>query len=400
MDNFISFNLFNFKSIKSKFIIFIAIICFLVFPDKTFAKEINVSGIYGLVKCTEIAHSSGTQESDFVDCAYVQSNSITGDSTTYTILNKAVRDFSGDYINYNVASRLFLFGSYNFKKDNYYTLNYTFNTGSYVSNFVDLTNISNVKYSYFNSTDYIENQGLKDLSYSQSFDYSTFTGYISITFKATENTSSYRFIIDRLPLFRNTSFDNNQGVRVYLLNALEEEDNTSALLGQITNQNNTMINQNQQIINGQSQGNQKLDDIFNTITDDTPVSDKELNDFFDGIGANFATDTPISDLILMPFTLLEAYSNGISSSCSNFSLGSLFGTELVMPCIDLESIVGSNLWTLIDTLISIFMFYNIAMLCVSIFESITSLDDSFQLLYTPQHGDMSRVGIGHSRGLY
>ena len=399
MDNFIFINLFNTKIFKSKFIIFIAIICFLVFPNDTFAKEITATGSYGLTMCTEVVTGAGS--SQYVDCSYQTSQQINNESTTYTILPKAVESFDGSTLNYYVANRLWFFVYYDFKKNNYYTLNFSFNNGSYIyNNMSSYNSFSDLTYGYFSNNDYIQNDGLSLTGYSVNYNSSTYDGTISITFKATESTSSYRFWIDGFPLLRNKSFTNNQGYRVYLLSAYEEQNNDTALLQQITNQNNTLINQNQQIINGQSQGNQKLDDIFNTINDDTPISDKELDDFFDGIGANFATDTPISDLILMPFTLLEAYSNGISSSCSNFSFGSLFGTELVMPCIDLESIVGSNLWTLIDTLISIFMFYNIAMLCVSIFESITSLDDSFQLLYTPQHGDMSRVGISHSRGLY
>lgn len=399
MDNSNIFNLFHIKISKSKLIVFIAIICFLVFPDKTFAKEINVTGSYGLTMCTEVVTGAGS--SQYVDCSYQTSQQINNESTTYTILPKAVESFDGSTQNYYVANRLWFFAYFDFKKDNYYTLNFSFNNGSYIyNNLTSYNKFSDLTYGYFSNNDYVQNSGLTLTGYSVDYNSSDYIGTISITFKATENTSSYRFWIDGSPLLRNKSFSNNQGYRVYLLSAFEEQNNDSALLQQITNQNNTMINQNQQIINGQSQGNQKLEDIFNSITDDTPISDEELDGFFDGIGANFATDTPISDLILMPFTLLEAYSNGISSSCSNFSLGSLFGTELVMPCVDLESIVGSTLWSLIDTLISIFMFYNIAMLCVSIFESITSLDDSFQLLYTPQHGDMSRVGIGHSRGLY
>lgn len=399
MDYFNNISLFNIKSSKSKLIIFISIICFLVFPDNTFAKEINPNGYYGATICTEIV--TGVGQSQFVDCAYQNSNIVQGDSTSYTFLPKATESFDGSTQNYYVANRIWLFAYYEFKKGNYYTLNFAFDNGSYIlNNLTNYNNFSDLTYGYFYNNDYVQADGLTLTSYAINYDVSNYNGNITITFLATENTSSYRFLIDGLPLLRNRSFDYGQGFRVYLLSAFEEENNDSALLQQITNQNNTMINQNQQIISGQSQGNQKLEDIFNSITDDEPISDDELDGFFDGIGANFTTDTPISDLILMPFTLLEAYSNGISGTCSQFSLGSLFGSELVMPCVDLESLLGSNLWGLIDGLISIFMFYNIAMLVISIFDSVTSLDDTFQLLYTPQHGDMSRVGRGHSRGLY
>ena len=305
-----------------KFLFLIPILLLILFPKQTFAKEINVTGMYGVVKCTEVFHTSGTQESQFVDCAYVQSNNITGDSTTYTILNKAVSDFTGQYYNYNVASRIFLFAFYDFKKGNYYTLNFTYNTGSFITNDLVLTSSANVKYSYMGSSDYVENQGLNDFSYSQSFDYSTFTGYISITFKASENTSSYRFVIDRLPLFRNTSFENNQGVRVYLLNALEEEDNTSALLGQITNQNNTMINQNQQIIN-----NGTITNDF--LTDDTPP-ESDISSL--GNVQGLLPPGPVDSLLNIPFKFLSVIVSSLGDICTSMSMNWVFDKTLTLPC--------------------------------------------------------------------
>ena len=124
------------------------------------------------------------------------------------------------------------------------------------------------------------------------------------------------------------------------------------------------------IIENQDENTDKItdsiDDLKDNLLDDEPVEQSVIDDFLDGIGLNL-DDTPISDLLLMPLNLIQAYYDGMSDTCSNFNLGSLFGTELFMPCIDLESILGSNLWTLIDTIISIFLFYNIAMLYVFLF---------------------------------
>lgn len=309
-----------------KLFFLLPIFLLILFPEQSFAKEIDVNGYYGVVKCTEIFHTSGQYDSDYVDCAYVQSNTISGDSTTYTMLEKAVSDFTGQYYNYSIVSRVFLFGYFDFKKDNYYTLNFTYNTGSFVTNDLVLTSLSDLKYSYMGSTDYVENQGLKELSYSQSFDYSTFTGYISITFKATENTSSYRFIVDKLPLFRNTSFEYNQGVRVYLLNALEEEDNTSALLGQITNQNNTMINQNQQIINN---GNQLNDNLTN---DNIEGATDSAGSFFDNFTDN--DNGGISGIVTAPLVAINAMLNG---TCSPLTT-TFKGKEISLQC-------GTQLWS-------------------------------------------------------
>ena len=397
MDYFNNINLFNNRIFQSKFITFI-LIMFLVLTYGLIdvnAKEINPNGYYGATMCTEVVTGAG--QSNYVDCSYQNSQIVQGESTTYTMLPKAVESFDGSTQNYYVVNRLWFFAYYEFKKGNYYTLNFSFDNGSYMlNNLTNYSNFSDLTYGYFHNNDYIQDDGLTLTGYSINYNSSEYKGTISITFKATEDTSSYRFWIDGLPLLRNRSFDYSQGYRVYLLSAFEEENNDSALLQQITNQNNTIINQNQQQINQQQQTNDKLDKFF----DDEPLSDEVIDEFFDGIGANFTTDTPISDLLLMPLTILEAYSNGISSSCSSFNLGSLFGTELIMPCIDLKSILGSSLWSLIDTIISLFMFYNIAMLVVSIFDSVTSLEDSFQLLYSPRHTNLTRVSRGENGGLY
>lgn len=174
--------------------------------------------------------------------------------------------------------------------------------------------------------------------------------------------------------------------------------NTGSTTGDIINNStNTIINNN----------NTNTDKIINTqkelndfILNDDEVDRSEVDNFFSGINSMIEETNPVSDLLLMPITLLNAYNNGISSSCSPINLGNLLGTDLIMPCIDIERYLGSNLFSLIDILFSIFLFYEIGMLCVSIFESITTLDDGFQLLYSPKHGDLSRVGRGHSRGLY
>lgn len=135
-------------------------------------------------------------------------------------------------------------------------------------------------------------------------------------------------------------------------------------------------NGNQAIADGQQQTNQNLQDINNSITDDTGVSDNEISDIFQDL--DISSDTPISDLLTMPITLVQAYLDGFGGSCSSINLGSLYGTNLIIPCIDLESKLGSGLWTLIDVLFSLFMVYNIAMLVIRIFDDVTSLNDTFK----------------------
>lgn len=135
-------------------------------------------------------------------------------------------------------------------------------------------------------------------------------------------------------------------------------------------------------------GNQAIQD---SLTDDSGVSNKDLEDLF---GDLQESNSPVSDLLTLPITLLQAYLSGFDSSCSTFNLGSLYGTDLILPCIDIPRYIGSTLWSMIDALCCIYMIYNIAMLFVSIYEQFTSLDDSFQLLYSPRHSGHTRVSRG------
>lgn len=126
-------------------------------------------------------------------------------------------------------------------------------------------------------------------------------------------------------------------------------------------------------------GQQQLND---TLNDSTGVSDNDIEDLFGDINSS---DTPISDLLTMPITLIQAYINGFSASCSPISLGSLYDKPINLPCINLENILGSTLWNLIDLLFSVFMFYNISQLIISAFNNLTSLKDDFNLLFAKHY---------------
>lgn len=127
--------------------------------------------------------------------------------------------------------------------------------------------------------------------------------------------------------------------------------------------------------------NDKLDNLNGTLNDGTPPDTESFMEHLDDL----FYEGPISTLILMPLTLINHYVDGFNSSCSSINLGKLYGTDLKLPCINLESKLGSSLWTTIDGLVSIFMIYNICMLFVSAFNDITSLRDTFDSLYVPQH---------------
>lgn len=86
-----------------------------------------------------------------------------------------------------------------------------------------------------------------------------------------------------------------------------------------------------------------------------------------------ATNGTITQLLTLPITLLQAIVNGISTSCSSFSLGSLFGTNITLPCINLSNLIGSGLFTTIDILFSGFMILAIGKKLIKIFNDFTNL---------------------------
>lgn len=158
----------------------------------------------------------------------------------------------------------------------------------------------------------------------------------------------------------------------------------------IINNNNqntqTIINNNNQntqnIINSQNQTTEAIEDLNDTLQD-TTIDDETLGDKVGDIET--ISETPITDLITMPLVLLNKLYTGMSGSCSTYTLGTLFNHTLTLPCFNGSQIFGSTVWTIIDGLFVIFMLYNIGMMVVQFFEKITSLHDTFDDMYIPQH---------------
>lgn len=165
----------------------------------------------------------------------------------------------------------------------------------------------------------------------------------------------------------------NEGLANAITN--NQNENTQSI---INNDNSNT----QAIIDSNTETKESIDNVNDTLNDETAPSDSEIEDLFD---IDVESSTPISDLITMPILLLHAYYSGFAGSCSSYNLGSLFGHDIILPCIDLENILGSTLYGLIDMCMSLFLAYNIGLMCISIFESITSLHDNFMDAYQPRH---------------
>lgn len=167
-----------------------------------------------------------------------------------------------------------------------------------------------------------------------------------------------------------------------LLVSVNSDPNTGLLIDMV-NQNNTIINQNQQIIDKQQQVIDSNKDINDTLKNED-ISDID----FSLSGIEDISDTPVSDMILLPITLLNKLNDSTSSSCTSWVMPFDFtggNNVLKLPCINLETYLGSDLVRIIDDLICIFMTFSIIMSFVSFFNDITGLRDTYDSMYQPKH---------------
>lgn len=159
-----------------------------------------------------------------------------------------------------------------------------------------------------------------------------------------------------------------------LLNFITTNDDISIDFssGAVITQNQQIINQNQQIINQGQQTNDKLNDINGSINNDN-VDDpsSSINSFKDKI----ATNGVITQLIGLPVTLFTKVLNSLNGTCSTYNLGSLFGTDLILPCVNIQNYLGNSLWSIIDILISGLFVYSISRKFIKVFESMSSMNE-------------------------
>lgn len=124
------------------------------------------------------------------------------------------------------------------------------------------------------------------------------------------------------------------------------------------------------IANQQQQTNNKLDEMNDNITSSDTDNDNVSNTLN---SVTLGDEGVITQLITLPINLFTNILNAINGQCKSFNLGNFFGTNLTLPCINIQNIVGSNLWSIIDILFSGFAIYYIGNKVKRIFEHITNL---------------------------
>lgn len=117
--------------------------------------------------------------------------------------------------------------------------------------------------------------------------------------------------------------------------------------------------------------NDRLDNIDDTLKDENvDISDDTIADLESFLPQNGV----ITQLITLPLTLYQHVLNSINSSCSDFSLGSLYGTDLIIPCFTLDGYFGS-FWNILDLMISGFFVYTIAKKMIAVFNNMSNLEE-------------------------
>lgn len=170
----------------------------------------------------------------------------------------------------------------------------------------------------------------------------------------------------------NTQLFNNTNYNTYFrLFSITYSDTLSYSDIDLTNQEN-IIEQNNQIISGQNDIKDSVNKVDDTLNDDS-IDSTNITDTLSGLSDTLPTNSVISDLLLLPVRLFQNVLNSINGSCTTFNLGSLFGTDLTLPCLNIESLLGSTLWTVIDILFCGAFILVIRKKFVDIFEGLSNL---------------------------
>ena len=314
------------------------------------AKEISVSGDYGIYQA-QYKNRNGTI-TVISPAQYVSSNHVSGDSTSYTFFppRESLITPSVTQYNYYVMPEFRVFANATFKAGSFYTLNCKYGVGGEVQRtFQNGLLSSSVGGLMSGASDY-------DTSVVSNVSVSYSDQYFTVTFKALQDFGSVRFRFGNQELFSNNQYttlllsnnsDYNQGFRIYVLNLVEADDLNSALLGQITNQNETIINQNQQIIDKQQQTNNKLDQAEETRKGIWETIKELPSKFLDMLKGLFIPDnfdflddfkntleTKLGFIAEVPISLLDFIFGLVTADWSEFN-------SISFPAIE---IFGVNFW--------------------------------------------------------
>lgn len=146
----------------------------------------------------------------------------------------------------------------------------------------------------------------------------------------------------------------------------------------IINQNNLLYGSLQQQINQSHQDSineqNAINNVNDSINDSSIPSDSEskINSITDKLKEN--QNTSVVQIATFFPQVLQLVINGLNTSCTGgYSLGSLYGTELRIPCINPVDYLGSTIWGMIDAILCLCYLIPLCKFLVNTYTDLTSL---------------------------
>lgn len=134
------------------------------------------------------------------------------------------------------------------------------------------------------------------------------------------------------------------------------------------------------IVQAQQGTTNAINGVNNSINDSSTNSNTDNQNVINDFNSKLSNNNTISSLITMPITIFQKILNSVNASCTPFTLGNLLGTNITMPCINLANYLGSNLWNVIDVIISGLFVFSISKTMIKVFNNFTSLKDKGDIL--------------------
>lgn len=142
---------------------------------------------------------------------------------------------------------------------------------------------------------------------------------------------------------------------------------------------NSTINNYNGVISHTAYCLNKLDEQMNAINgvndsiNNDNVDENGIASAFDSFNNYLDDNSTITQLITLPVTLYTAILNNLNGTCQPFNLGKLYGSDLILPCINISQYLGNALWSMIDIIISGFAIYAISKKMIKVFNNFSSL---------------------------
>lgn len=123
------------------------------------------------------------------------------------------------------------------------------------------------------------------------------------------------------------------------------------------------------------QAHQDAQNINSSINSSTTPSGSDTNNAYSNFEGATAQNGVITSLVTLPVSLFTNILGALNSSCTRFDMGTLLGTHIYFNCINPANYLGSQLWSVIDILMSGFFVWYISRKLIKVFENLSSLKE-------------------------